>query len=399
MATIFKRRRRRSITANEGKFFKKENTQEQSFFSGADHDGFFQPQPQTQQVQRKCAECENEEKKAQRMTDDKKEEDKTVHRETDKKEDDDKKLHRQADGAATASGGAASYVHSLNGKGSPLPASTKQFFQQRMGVDFSQVAIHTEKEASDSAKAINAKAYTVGNHIVFKEGQYAPDTYEGKKLLAHELTHVVQQAGAIMRKVNPVIHEDDDKTALRPVSGKGTLTDNKTNNGTSADVSAQTTANYDHGTFTTANATSTRATGCSDCGSAPCATMSGVMISVFHAHPVIAPPVMPPGLTPCQQLRVQHFINNVLMPHERQHVAAFNTYNGTVRTPFTVTACHTDQGLSDALLPLHNSIDASRIAAANALSDALDPFNTTIDIDCQEPKAPASPSPKKQQKK
>lgn len=50
MATIFKRRRRRSITANEGKFFKKENTQEQSFFSGADHDGFFQPQPQTQQV-------------------------------------------------------------------------------------------------------------------------------------------------------------------------------------------------------------------------------------------------------------------------------------------------------------------------------------------------------------
>ncbi len=396
MATIFKRRRRRSITASEGKSFKKENTQEQSFFSGTDHDGFFQRQPQSQQVQRKCAECEKEEK-VQRVTDDKKEEDKTVHRETDKKDEDDKKLHRQADAASSPAAGTSAYVHSLNGKGSPLPASTQQFFRQRMGVDFSQVQIHTGQEASASAKAINAKAYTVGNHIVFKDGQYAPDTYEGKKLLAHELTHVMQQAGGLMRKVNPVIHEDDDKTALKPVSGKGTLNDNKTNNGGSAtaNVSAQTTANYDHGIFSTTSATSTRATGCSDCGSSPCATMTGVMISVFHAHPVITPPVMPSGLTPCQQQRVQHFINNTLMPHERQHVAAFNTYNGTVRTPFTVTACHTDQGLSDALTPLHNSIDASRITAANALSDALDPFNTVIDIDCQEPKSTGTPKPKK----
>jgi hypothetical protein len=371
MANIFKRRRRRAITANESKFFKKENAQEQSFFSGADHDGFFHPrsQIQAQQVQRKCAECEKEEK-----------------------------VQRQTDAPSSASSaGTTSYIHSLNGKGHPLPATAKQFFQQRMGIDFSQVTIHTGKEASDSAKAINAKAYTVGNHIVFKEGQYAPDTHEGKKLLAHELTHVVQQTGAVMRKINPAIHEDDDKTALKPVHGRGTLTSNKTNQGgsTTANVSAQTTANYDHGSFSTTSATSVRATGCGDCGSSPCATMRGVMISVFQAHPVITPPSMPSGLTPCQQLRVQNFINNVLMPHERQHVAAFNTYNGTVRTPFTVTACHTEQGLNDAILPLHNSIDASRIAAANALSDALDPFNTTIDINCQEPQTPATPSPKK----
>lgn len=123
--------------------------------------------------------------------------------------------------------------------------------------------------------------------------------------------------------------------------------------------------------------------------------MRGIMVSVFHANPVITPPSMPSGLTPCQQMRVQNFITNVLMPHERQHVAAFNTYNGTVNTPFSITACHNEQALNEALTTLHNNIDTSRIASANAISDALDPFNTTIDIDCQEPAAPApKPTPK-----
>lgn len=200
-----------------------------------------------------------------------------------------------------------------------------------------------------------------------------------------------------MRKVNPVIHEDDEKTALGPVRGRGTLTTNKTNYGgtTTANVSAQTVANYDHGTFSTGNTTSVRATGCSNCGATPCATMRGIMVSVFHANPVITPPSMPSGLTHCQQMRVQNFITNVLMPHERQHVAAFNTYNGTVNTPFSITACHNEQALNEALTTLHNNIDNSRIASANAISDALDPFNTTIDIDCHEPAAPApKPTPK-----
>ncbi len=362
MATTFKRRRRRAIAANESKFFRKENAQEQSFFSGASHDGFFHPQAQ---VQRKCEECEKEEKNVHRMA-------------------------AEATGTPSSAGTAA-YIHSLGSKGSPLSGTSQQFFRQKMGYDFSQVKIHTGQEASESAKAINAKAYAVGHHIVFKEGQYAPETYEGKKLLAHELTHVIQQTGTIMRKVNPTIHEDDDKTALGPVRGRGSLTTNKTNYGgtTTANVSAQTVANYDHGTFSTGNTTSVRATGCSNCGATPCATMRGIMVSVFHANPVITPPSMPSGLTPCQQVRVQNFITNVLMPHERQHVASFNTYNGTVNTPFNITACHNEQALNAALTTLHNNIDASRIASANAISDALDPFNTTIDIDCQEPAVPA----------
>jgi Domain of unknown function (DUF4157)/Protein of unknown function (DUF3238) len=64
---------------------------------------------------------------------------------------------------------------------------------RRPGYDFSRVRVHTDKQAAESAKAINALAYTVGDHMVFGPGQYAPDTLEGKRLLAHELTHAIQQ--------------------------------------------------------------------------------------------------------------------------------------------------------------------------------------------------------------
>jgi hypothetical protein len=73
-----------------------------------------------------------------------------------------------------------------------------------MGYDFSNVKIHTEEAAARSAKAINAKAYTTNNHIVFNEGQYNPASAEGKKLIAHELTHIMQNlnnsVGILKRK-------------------------------------------------------------------------------------------------------------------------------------------------------------------------------------------------------
>jgi hypothetical protein len=86
------------------------------------------------------------------------------------------------------------YISSLHG-GNALNENEKKFFEQRMGYDFSEVKIHTNTAASESAKNINAQAYTHGNNIVFASGQYQPATHEGKKLLAHELTHIVQQNG------------------------------------------------------------------------------------------------------------------------------------------------------------------------------------------------------------
>ncbi|MCF0074348.1 DUF4157 domain-containing protein [Dyadobacter sp. CY261] len=88
----------------------------------------------------------------------------------------------------------------ISGAGRPLDTPTQHFMGSRMGQDFSDVRIHTDGKAAESASAINALAYTAGNHIVFNSGQYQPDTDSGKRLLAHELTHVGQQTGNVGRK-------------------------------------------------------------------------------------------------------------------------------------------------------------------------------------------------------
>jgi len=83
----------------------------------------------------------------------------------------------------------------LNSPGTPLDAGTRAYMEPRFGHDFSQVRVHTDAKAAASARGINALAYTSGNNVVFNTGLYSPDTNEGKRLLGHELTHVVQQNG------------------------------------------------------------------------------------------------------------------------------------------------------------------------------------------------------------
>jgi len=87
-----------------------------------------------------------------------------------------------------------SRVNTIRGGGQPLPASTRTFFEPRFGFDISQVRIHTDAHAAEIARAVNARSFTVGRDVVFGAGEYAPETPIGKKLLAHELTHVVQQS-------------------------------------------------------------------------------------------------------------------------------------------------------------------------------------------------------------
>jgi murein DD-endopeptidase MepM/ murein hydrolase activator NlpD len=101
-------------------------------------------------------------------------------------------------GFVTGSGNAVPpTVHDvLRSPGQPLNASTRAFMEPRFGHDFSRVRTHTDANAAESAHEINALAYTVGNNIVFGRGQYAPDALAGSRLLAHELTHVVQQQAA-----------------------------------------------------------------------------------------------------------------------------------------------------------------------------------------------------------
>ena len=91
--------------------------------------------------------------------------------------------------------GMASQIQGIRGSGQPLSPSTRTFFEPRFGRDFSKVRIHTDPKASDTARSINAKAFTIGKDIVFGAGQHQPQTTEGKRLLAHELVHVGQQNG------------------------------------------------------------------------------------------------------------------------------------------------------------------------------------------------------------
>ena len=105
--------------------------------------------------------------------------------------------------------------------GTPLSMATRRFMEPRFGHDFSQVRVHTDEAASRSAQIMQARAYTVADDIVFAAGKYAPGTQDGDRLLAHELTHVLQQTGgepaeaarqdATTASDAPVIQREEDK--------------------------------------------------------------------------------------------------------------------------------------------------------------------------------------------
>ena len=85
----------------------------------------------------------------------------------------------------------------LHSSAHPLDTITRDYFESRFGHDFSQVRIHTDVRAAESAEAVNALAYTIGPEIVFDSGQYAPGSRSGRELLAHELAHVLQQRAGV----------------------------------------------------------------------------------------------------------------------------------------------------------------------------------------------------------
>jgi hypothetical protein len=116
-------------------------------------------------IQRKCAHCEEEEK-------------------------------LQMKGESNSGGGMiapAVVSNVVNSPGQSLDAGTRGFMESRFGYDFGNVKVHNDSLAHQSSSEINALAYTHGNHVVFGEGQYQPNSNSGKQLLAHELAHVVQQ--------------------------------------------------------------------------------------------------------------------------------------------------------------------------------------------------------------
>jgi len=110
-------------------------------------------------------------------------------------------IQAKGDGAGTVSDAVSGRIKSSMGGGSSMAGTTKSFMESRFGTDFSDVKIHTGDYAVQMSNELNAQAFTVGSDIYFNSGKYAPGALEGKRLLAHELTHVVQQSGSVGRKI------------------------------------------------------------------------------------------------------------------------------------------------------------------------------------------------------
>jgi hypothetical protein len=133
-------------------------------------------------------------------------------------------VQREASPNAAPGSAPPSVNRAIGSGGKPLPDSIRSAFEPRFGHDFSGVRIHTDSQAARSAADVQANAYTVGRDIVFGAGKFAPDSTPGRHLLAHELTHVVQQdkaqvSGAIQRQ--PATGQDAPVAPRSPADLKG----------------------------------------------------------------------------------------------------------------------------------------------------------------------------------
>jgi peptidoglycan/xylan/chitin deacetylase (PgdA/CDA1 family) len=139
------------------------------------------------QLQRKCSDCDEEDERLRRMP---------------------------TSGARNDTTIPAAVHDTLATSGRPLDVETRAFFEPRFGSDFGDVRVHDDVLADASARSVNAIAYTVGQHVVFRQGTLSPETSDGKRLLAHELTHVVQQRQASPR-VAPLDSEPESSAFER----------------------------------------------------------------------------------------------------------------------------------------------------------------------------------------
>jgi hypothetical protein len=128
-------------------------------------------------------------------------------------------VQRKSEGAGSDSIAAPPIISRvLQDRGQPLDVQARSFFEPRFGADLGGVRIHDNQQAAASARAIGAHAYTHGQHIVFGEGQYSPQSSQGKELLAHELAHTLQQSPAPESSTDQIpITSSRDSVALRKV--------------------------------------------------------------------------------------------------------------------------------------------------------------------------------------
>lgn len=148
-----------------------------------------------------------------------------LQRQTDEEEEEEEPVQTKLAGPQAISTGLQQKINTTRGGGQPLSGDSRAFFEARFGRDFSNVNVHTGSQAAQINKDLNAQAFTSGNDIYFNQGKYAPHTDAGRHLLAHELTHVIQQRhGEIRRKSDnfPYAPGGNGAAATNKSNGKGT---------------------------------------------------------------------------------------------------------------------------------------------------------------------------------
>lgn len=156
--------------------------------------------------------------------------------------------------------------------------------------------------------------------------------------------------------------------------------------GSGVQLKGKTTADYSNNEWTLVKENGRRGKGCKGCGKGQCAEYSAIVRSTFQVSTKVTLPEMSSfgHLTKCQKDRVRAAINNKLAPHEQEHVAAFETYNGTVDTPIKLKGCRNKLGdrVEALAKSIHIGIEGPRRAKVQAVSDALDPFVVNVNMKC-----------------
>ncbi|MDI1478915.1 Rossmann-like fold-containing protein [Polyangium sp. y55x31] len=116
-------------------------------------------------------------------------------------------IDRKAEGPGTVAPGIAAEIANEKAAGSPLPSGVRRFMEPRFRADFGAVRVHAGDAAAKLARQVRAQAFTVGNHVFFGRDRWKPETSEGKELLAHELTHTIQQGASVQRSAEPSVSE------------------------------------------------------------------------------------------------------------------------------------------------------------------------------------------------
>ena len=338
------------------------------------------------------------------------------------------RLVAQRSGAFEVEDETQARIQRERGSGQALDPLTRDAMSRSIGYDFGGVRIHASAEADDLSHDLKALAFTIGNDVFFRAGQYDPASASGKELIAHELAHVVQQSSgsigttdrltvnapgdaneqaadavaqsvmsqsaanapavanaSVQREAAPE-EEREPVSPVPDVSGEGEQFQDVAFARAVPNLQGRTNATF-RNSFHTEGLTTEAGEGCRGCRPRDCVHVTGTLVSEFTATTRVTLPHVPRGFSACEREQIQNAIDTTLNDHEQEHVAAFEAYTGTENTPIDMTTCRGQ--VNGKIRTLHREIERPRRADARAQSAALDPFNFDFTIEpCED--APAT---------